>query len=82
MVGVRATKEEKNIKTSRQDTGTDEKIGRSKKTKLFIKMKDKSGITIDGYVWYSMFQMKTIFGKTPETIGQKVVKLLKSIVMD
>ena len=45
------------------------KIGRSKKIiKLFIKMKDKSGITIDGYVWYSMFQMKTIFGKTPETI--------------
>jgi len=43
-------------------------------------MKDKSGITIDGYVWYSMFQMKTIFGKTPETIRNwtksgKIIKI-------
>lgn len=46
-------------------------------------MKDKSGITIDGYVWYSMFQMKTIFGKTPETIRNwtksgKIIKINRS----
>ena len=43
-------------------------------------MKDKSGITIDGYVWYSMHQMKAIFGKTPETIRNwtksgKIIKI-------
>jgi hypothetical protein len=43
-------------------------------------MKDKGGITIDGYVWYSMYQMKTIFGKTPETIRNwtkrgKIIKI-------
>ena len=43
-------------------------------------MKDKSGIIIDGYEWYSMYQMRTIFGKTPETIRNwtksgKIIKI-------